>query len=152
MLPKLLLALLCWLFPKNTDLLWWQDNMVLTKPVGVVVYILVLYCLTVGFSRVMINPRELTDQFLKSGDSLQDLHAGKDTKRYLSRVITRISFLSATILGICLCIPLILQMQGEMEGSLVSLPTSIMMLTGIWCNLYREVQAVRDLDAYEPFI
>lgn len=152
MVPQLLLSGLSWLFPGNEGIIWWQENMALSKPLGIAVYIVILYCLTIGFSRVFINPGEITDQFLKSGDSILNLHAGRDTKRYLSRQIGKISFLSATVMSVCLGLPMILQLEGGIDSSLVMLPSSIMMLTGIWCNLYREVVAIKDLEAYKPFI
>jgi len=152
MLPQLAVTSLLWIFPENERLLWLEANMVLTEPVGVIVYTLILFTLTIGFSRVMINPGELTDQFLKSGDSLCDLHAGRDTKKYLSKVINRLSITSAVVMSICLCGPLVLQMMGEMESALTTLPSSVMMLTGVWCTLSREISAVRDLEAYKPFI
>ena len=152
MLPQLLVTGLAWLFPGQETIIWWQENLVLTKPLGVIVYIAILYALTIGFSRVFLNPTETTEQFLKSGDSLAGIHAGRDTKRYLSRNITRISLFSATALSLCLSVPMVMQLNGYMDNSLSALPTSIMMLTGIWSNLYREVLSIRDMDAYEPFI
>ena len=152
MLPQLLVTGLAWLFPGQETIIWWQENLVLTKPLGVIVYIVILYALTIGFSRVFLNPTETTEQFLKSGDSLVGIHAGRDTKRYLSRNITRISLFSATALRLCLSVPMVMQLNGYMDNSLSALPTSIMMLTGIWSNLYREVLSIRDMDAYEPFI
>lgn len=152
MLPQLLIALFIWIFPENSNLLWCQDNMSLDRPFGIAVYILILYTLTIGFSRVFVNPGDITEQFLKSGDSIQNIHAGKDTKRYLSRTINRLSLLSATVMSICLGIPMVLQLTGGVESSLVTFPSSIMMLTGMFCNLYREVMAIKDLEAYEPFI
>ena len=152
MLPQLLVTGLEWLFPGQETIIWWQENLVLTKPLGVIVYIVILYALTIGFSRVFLNPTETTEQFLKSGDSLAGIHAGRDTKRYLSRNITKISLFSATALSLCLSVPMVMQLNGYMDNSLSALPTSIMMLTGIWSNLYREVLSIRDMDAYEPFI
>ena len=152
MLPQLLVTGLAWLFPGQETIIWWQENLVLTKPLGVIVYIVILYALTIGFSRVFLNPTETTEQFLKSGDSLAGIHAGRDTKRYLSRNITRISLFSATALSLCLSVPMVMHLNGYMDNSLSALPTSIMMLTGIWSNLYREVLSIRDMDAYEPFI
>ena len=152
MLPQLLVTGLAWLFPGQETIIWWQENLVLTKPLGVIVYIVILYALTIGFSRVFLNPTETTEQFLKSGDSLAGIHAGRDTKRYLSRNITRISLFSATALSLCLSVPMVMRLNGYMDESLTALPTSIMMLTGIWSNLYRETLAIRDMDAYEPFI
>ncbi len=152
MLPQLLISGIIWLFPEYTQVLWWQENITLTKPLGIGVYIVILYVLTIVFSRIFINPREITEQYLKSGDSLLNIHAGDDTKKYLSRTITGIGMLSATVMSICLGIPLMLQITGELQSSLAMLPSSIMMMTGIWCNLYREVLSIKDLEAYEPFI
>lgn len=152
MLPQLLVNGLAWLFPGQETILWWQENLVLANPLGVVVYIVILYGLTIGFSRVFLNPSEITEQFLKSGDSLVGIHAGRDTKKYLSRQITWISFFSATMISLCLGIPMALRLNGYMDDSLAALPTSIMMLTGIWSNLYRETLAIRDMDAYKRFI
>lgn len=152
MLPQLLVSILHGVFPNNSIISWWVDNLMLTKPLGLAVYILVIYIMTMVFSRVFVNPADLTEQFLKSGDSIPGLHAGRDTKRYLSREIRRISMLSATVMSICLLIPMLMQFAGYLDNTLAALPASVMMLTGTGCNLYREVAAIRDLDAYHPFI
>ena len=152
LLVQLCVSVFGWFIMDNEVLLWCQENISLTKPLGIAVYIFILYCLTIGFSRVFINPEELTEQFLKSGDSLQDLHAGRDTKKYLSGVIFRLSLLSAFVMSVCLCVPFALQFVGKWENTFLTLPSSIMMLTGVWCNLYREILAIRDLEAYRPFI
>ena len=152
MLPQLFVSILHGVFPENPDILWWQHNLILTRPMGMMVYILIIYALTIGFSRVFVSPSELTDQFLKSGDSIPELHAGKDTKRYLSHEINRISLLSATVMSVCLGIPMLLRFTGALDSGLATIPASVMMLTGTGCNLYREIEAVRDLDAYHPFI
>lgn len=152
MIPTLLITALNWVFPGNITLLSLQDNMSLDKPVGMVVYVMLIYILSIGFSRVFISPKDITEQYLKSGDSLLNIHAGNDTRKYLSNVINGISIGSATVMAICLCIPMILQMTGWMDSSLTALPSSILMLTGVWSNLYREIIAVRDLEAYKPFV
>lgn len=152
MIPQLVVTLMLFVMPEQTELLWLQDNLVLTKPVGIVVYIVILYLLTLGFSRVFVNPGEITEQFLKSGDSIRNIHAGKETKKYLSRTITGLALFSATMMTICLGFPLLLQLTGNIEETFAALPTSVMMLTGIICNLGREFMAIKHLGAYKPFI
>lgn len=152
MLPQLVIALLHSQLPQNEVITWLKEQMTLNHPFGIIVYIVILYLLTLIFSRVFVSPTELTEQFLKSGDSIENIHAGKDTKRYLSKTIFRMSLVSATIMALCLALPMFIQLQGVMEGSLVMLPSSVMMLTGIWCNLYREAQSIRNYDSYQAFI
>ncbi len=152
MLPRLVVTGLGLLFPTHPDIIWWQENLTLTRPLGIIVYIVILYLLTIIFSMVFISPGDLTDQFLKSGDSIVDLHAGRDTKRYLTRVMLRLGFLSATVMGVCLGGSLVLQMNGGIDSSIGMLPSSVMMLTGIWYNIYQESVVLWEYDAYRPFI
>ena len=152
MIPQFIIKVLAYIFYDNSFIVNINNNMDLTRPLGVGVYICILYILTVFFSRIMLNPTEITDQYLKSGDSLQDIHAGADTKRYLSKVITALGMISATVMSICLGVPLLLQMKGAIDGGLVMLPSSVMMFTGIACSLCTEMIAVKNLEAYEMFI
>ena len=152
MLPQLIVSLLGLLFPEDSGIAWWQENMSLSRPLGIAMYLVCLYVLTIGLSMIFLSPKDMTEQFLKSGDSIVDLHAGRDTRRYLRRVMWGVSFFSATVMGLCLGMPLFLQMGGGIDGRLAMLPSSVMMLTGIWCNLYREAASLRKYDAYRPFI
>lgn len=152
MIPQLLISLLKILLPGNDNIIWCSENMVLTKPLGIATYVLILYILSIVFSRVFISPSNITEQYLKSGDSIVNLHAGKETKKYLSRTINRISIFSATLMAICLIIPIILNVYGIIDEGLVMFPSMAMMLTGLWCNLYREFKSIRNLEAYKPFI
>ena len=151
-LPQMLVQGLANLFPDSEKLLWWQENLILTRPLGIGVYILVLYILTIGFSLIFLRPGDMAEQLLKSGDSIPNLYSGKETKRYLTGQILTISFFSATVMGICLGIPMLMQLSGTIQSSLVMLPSSAMILTGIWFNLYQEAIAIRNYDAYQPFI
>ena len=151
MLPRFLLTGLGYLFPESAGILWWQENLEMDRPLGVAAYLLTLYLLTMVFALIFINPGEMAEQLLKSGDSLLDIHAGRDTRKYLSREVRRLSFLSATVMSLCLCVPMLLQLRG-VERTLAMFPASVMMLTGIWYNLKEEFVAVKGYDAYRPFI
>ncbi len=151
-LPKLLVNLLSLLFPYNQALIWWEDNLNLTRPLGIIIYLIVVYLITIGFSFLMLSPKDTMEQFLKSGDSILNIHAGKDTRRYLRRNILHISFFSATVMSICLGASLLLQLGGNMEGTPSMLPSSAMLLAGMSCNFAREVVATRTYDDYQHFI
>ncbi len=150
LLPKLIVSLLIQLFPYHQGILWWEENLSLTRPFGIFIYIVCEYLLTIGFSMLMISPKDISENFLKSGDSIVNLHAGRDTRRYLRGVMWRISLLSATVMGVCICAPLIMQLRGDIDSTLVTLPTSIMMLTGFSCNIYREVCTLWAYDSCKP--
>lgn len=150
MLPKLVVTLLASYYPHHQGILWWQENLSLTKPFGIFIYVVCEYLLTIGFALIMLNPKDISERFLKSGDSIVNLHAGRDTKRYLQGVVWRLSLFSATVMGVCIVTPMILQMQGEMDSTLATLPTSMMMLIGFSCNMYREIITYWNYDSCRP--
>lgn len=101
---------------------------------------------------VMLSPGRTADDLLKSGDSIQDIYAGKSTKRYLIGTVLSFSVISSIIICICQGGPLFLQFGGYVDASLAMLPCSIMMTTGLWISLYREAEVYRNMDRYHTFI
>ncbi len=90
LLPQFMCNGLHYLFPDNADIQWWMDNMRLTSPLGIVVYMVIICLLTIIFSMVMLSPGRTADDLLKSGDSIQDIYAGKPTKRYLIGTVAQL--------------------------------------------------------------
>lgn len=152
MLPQMAVAGLCLIFPDNGTIIWWQKHLALTELTGIRVYISILYLLTIGFAMIMISPSGIAEQFLKGGDSIMNIHAGRDTRRYLTRQVLGIGFFSATVISICLGIPMFLQLKGGINRELVMFPASIMMLTSLWYSLDQEFKAVKSFETYKPFI
>lgn len=150
MLPKLIVSLLISYYPYHQGILWWQENLSLTKPFGIFIYIVCEYLLTILFAMLMLSPKDISERFLKSGDSIVDLHAGRDTRRYLRGVVWRLSLVGATVMGVCIVTPMLLQVYGGMDSSLAALPTSMMMLIGFSCNMYRECITYRNYDSCRP--
>jgi len=60
--------------------------------------------------------------------------------------------LLCALLSLCLGAPMLLQLKGGIDRTLVMLPASVMMLTGIWYNLNQEYIVVKGYDAYRPFL
>jgi len=152
MMPKMVISVLYKDFPGNTTLAMINENMTLDNALGISVYICILFLLNIIFSYLMINPKDMTEQFLKSGDSLAGIHPGDDTKKYLKKHILQICIFSSFVMGGCVLISLVLQMKGIMPSTLAMLPTSFMILMGLWSNLYNESEAVIHTDSYRTFI
>jgi len=152
MLPVYSCQFLAMLFPDNATIAWVSDNMDTTHPLGLGVYIAVLYFITVVFSFIFISPKNLAENLQKSGDSITGLKAGKKTRRFISNRVFSIAIFSAFFMSIFLGLPLGLHIRGFIDASLISLPSIIIAMASINCNLYREFRAVRDYDAYVPFI
>ena len=123
-----------------------------THPLGIGVYIVVLYVITIIFSFIFISPKNLAENLQKSGDSIKGLRAGKKTRKYISVRVFVIAVFSATFMSLFIGLPLVIQLGGYISPSVISLPSISIAMASINCNLYRELIAVRDYDAYIPFL
>ena len=47
---------------------------------------------------------------------------------------------------------MLLQLVGGIDRELVMFPASVMMLAGLWYNIYQEYITVKSYEAYQPFI
>ncbi len=152
MIPVYACSALSMMFPDNADFAWAEENMTTTHPLGIGVYIVILYIITIVFSFVFISPKNLAESLQKSGDSITGLRAGRKTRKFISHRLFVISAFSATFMAIFIGLPLYLQLKGYIAQSVMSLPSIMIAMASINCNLYREFKAVRDYDAYIPFI
>lgn len=152
MLPVYVVMAISELFPKNQNIIWLKENMDTSHVLGVCVYVVVLYVITIVFSFVFISPKNLAENMQKSGDSITGLRTGKKTKRYISIRVFLIGLYSAFFTSLFIAVPLYLAIRGYVPQSVMSLPSIMIALASINCNLYREIRAVKDYDAYIPFI
>ena len=152
MLPIYVCKLLNNFFPDDSRIAWAVENMDTTHTLGICVYVAVLYVISVIFSFVFISPKNLAENLQKAGDSITGLRAGKLTRRFISKRVFFISVFSASFMALCIGLPLVLQLKGYVDISVMSLPSIMIAMGSINCNLYREFRAVYDYDAYIPFI
>lgn len=139
-------------FPENADFVWINQNLYMTNRFGMVVYIAIIWFINILFSFLTLKPYGTAESLNKSGDSLENIYAGKKTKLYLIGTVARISIYSSIIYSIFMIIPFVLYLKGYMDSSLLLLPTSIMMTTGLWLGIYREAEVYINLEKYKPMI
>lgn len=151
MIPTIIIQILCAYFPDNEKLAWINSNMSMTKGLGMIVYLLCIYLLNIGFSFIIVNPADMADRFLKGGDSVVGVRSGRETKKYLTKVVFTLSFFSSTVMCLCIGIPLYLQLIGLLDSSLSMLPVTFMLITGLATSLYQEYESLKSYDSYKPF-
>ena len=152
MLPVYISTCLVGWFPDNENFIYVYENMNTGHALGIIVYIVALYIITIVFSFVFISPKNLAESMQKAGDSITGLRSGKRTRRYIENRLFLISIVSATFMSIFIGMPLVLQLNGMVDTELMSLPSIVIAMGSINCNLYRELRAVKDFDGYIPFI
>lgn len=152
MIPQLIVSFLLFLFEDTEKLQYIYSRMKMTDIVGVVIYLVIIFSLNILFSFIMLSPGETAEQLQKGGDSIVGIYAGRKTKKYLRKKLLVLCISSGGIFCLLMSISLGLSLQGKISPELALLPATAMILTGLLCNLYREVKAYRKFDSYSFFI
>ncbi len=151
MIPQLIVALIHH-YHKSEIINFLYKNLNMSTVFGMRVYIVMLFVFTVLLSLLFVNPKDLSEDLLQSGDSIVNVPAGKATRRYIRKWVLFFSCLSGLIMCGCLSLCMYLQYKGIVDATVAMLPTTFMMLSGFICSIYLEIRAYRDFDSYKPFI
>lgn len=151
MIPQLIVALVHH-YHKSEIVNFLYKNLNMSTVFGMRVYVVMLFLFTVLLSLLFVNPKDLSDDLLQAGDCIENIPAGKPTRRYIRKWVLFFSCLSGLIMCGCLSLCMYLQYKGIVDASVAMLPTTFMLLSGFICSIYLEIRAYRDFDSYKPFI
>lgn len=151
MIPQLIVALIHH-YHKSEIINFLFKNLNMSTVFGMRVYVVMMFLFTVLLSLLFVNPKDLSDDLLQGGDCIENIPAGKPTRRYIRKWVLFFSCLSGLIMCGCLSLCMYLQYKGIVDASVAMLPTTFMMLSGFICSIYLEIRAYRDFDSYKPFI
>lgn len=151
MIPQFVVALIHH-YHKSEIVNFLYKNLNMQTVFGMRVYVVMLFLFTVLLSLLFVNPKDLSDDLLQGGDCIENIPAGKPTRRYIRKWVLFFSCLSGLIMCGCLSLCMYLQYKGIVDASVAMLPTTFMLLSGFICSIYLEIRAYRDFDSYKPFI
>lgn len=151
MIPQLIVALIHH-YHKSEIVNFLYKNLNMSTVFGMRVYVVMMFLFTVLLSLLFVNPKDLSDDLLQGGDCIENIPAGKPTRRYIRKWVLFFSCLSGLIMCGCLSLCMYLQYKGIVDASVAMLPTTFMLLSGFICSIYLEIRAYRDFDSYKPFI
>jgi preprotein translocase subunit SecY len=131
---------------------WIIDNMNYDRPLGMVLYVLLIIGFTFFYTFVQINPVQMADQMKKNGGYIPGIRPGKPTSSYLTRVMSRITLTGAIFLAVISVLPVFF-------GSLAGLPrsvqlggTSLLIVIGVALDTMKQIESQLIKRHYKGFI
>lgn len=123
-----------------------------TQPAGMVIYIALIIAFTYFYTFVQVNPEQMAENLQKQGGYVPGIRPGKNTETYLSRVISRLTFVGAIFLAVVSVLPIIL-------GGLANLPTavqiggtSLLIVVGVALQTMKQLESQLVKRHYKGFI
>lgn len=114
-----------------------------TTPIGFAVYILIIILFCFFYTFLQINPEELSKNLNKQGGYIPGVRPGKETKKYISTVIGRITLIGAIFIATVAGIPIVFSnfINTGLPSSVSLGGTSILIVIGIALETYNQLES-----------
>ncbi|MFA6177653.1 MAG: preprotein translocase subunit SecY [Candidatus Paceibacterota bacterium] len=112
-----------------------------------VLYFIFVFLFTYFYTAVTFDPDALSTNLQKNGAFIPGIRPGTHTAEYISKVLSRITLLGATFLGIVAILPLVMQfITGNTSFALGG--TSILIVVSVVLDLIKKVDAQISMREY----
>lgn len=122
-------------------------------PWGLIIYITLIIVFSFFYSQMQMNPEQIADNFQKNGSYIPGVRPGKETERYISKVVNRITFVGAIALALIAALPVVLSLtifQGD--TSLAFGGSGLIIVVGVAIELKAQISGLIAGKAYDKNI
>jgi len=123
-----------------------------TKPIGMVMYVVLIIAFTYFYTFVQVNPEQMAENLQKQGGYIPGIRPGKKTESYLTRVINRLTFVGAFFLAAVAVAPILLGKLGNLPTSVQVGGTSLLIIVGVALQTMKQLETQLVKRHYKGFI
>lgn len=113
-------------------------------PWGLLIYIALIIAFTFFYSEMQIDPEQMADNFQKNGSYIPGIRPGKETERYVGKVLNRVTCIGALALAVISALPMVLVLSGLFgdDTSLAIGGTSLIIVVGVCIELNAQIDGL----------
>ena len=109
--------------------------------IGFIIYIGLVIAFTYIYTFLTINPDELSKNLNKNGGYIPGIRPGSETKKYISTVLSRITFMGAIFIAIIAALPTLFTSLTGLSSSIRLGGTSILIAVGVVLETYKQLES-----------
>lgn len=114
-----------------------------------VTYFLLVFVFTYFYTSVTFNAKEIAENLQKQGGFIADVRSGKQTEKYLSQIVNRLTLFGAIALGFLAVLPIIAQVKLNQNIAIGG--TSILILVSVSLETLRQVESRALMITYDQY-
>ena len=122
------------------------------KPAGIAVYTVLIVLFTFFYAFVQVNPEKVAENLTKQGSYIPGVWPGKETEKYLSGLLMRLSTVGALFLGVIALLPQLASMLWNLPQSIGLGGTSLLIVVMTAIELVRQLNGLLMKREYVGFI
>ena len=123
-----------------------------SQPIGFILYVVLIVAFTYFYAFVQVSPEKVAENLKKQGSYIPGVRPGADTEEYLSKVLSRITFIGAIYLVVIACLPILFGAITDLPSSVEIGGTSLLIVVGVAMETAKQIQTKTMDQKYRGFI
>ena len=111
-----------------------------TKPVGFVIYMLLIYFFAYIYTFIQIKPEELAKNLNEAGGFIPGVRPGKDTEKYITKVLTRLTLVGGLFIAVIAALPIVFSALTDLSTAASIGGTSLLIVVGVALETYKQLE------------
>ncbi len=140
---------------KNPVLSGFAQNVSIWFAPSSIAYNLLYFLLVVGFTffytAIVFNPKKISEEIQKHGGFIPGIRPGTPTTKYLNYILTRITLVGASFLGLVAILPELARVITGVQTLLLG-GTSILIVVSVVLETFKKIEANLVMRNYESFL
>ena len=124
----------------------------MTKPVGLIIYVILTILFTFFYTKLMVDPEKVAENLNKSGTYIPGIRPGTETKEYINQVLNRLTVLGSLALAFIAAIPYLMPMVTNLPKSMGLGGTGIIIVVGVAMETWKSLKGQLTQRSYRGFI
>ena len=152
-------AMAFFLLPRTLTLFFpkaeWAQNIADTanpsSNIGMIIYVVLIIAFAYFYAFVQVNPEKMADNLKKQGSYVPGIRPGEQTKKYITKVLYRLTFVGSIFLAVIAILPIIATKFMNLPQSIQIGGTSLLIVIGVAIETMKSLEAQVSQKEYKGF-
>ncbi|PKW53584.1 preprotein translocase subunit SecY [Staphylococcus pseudintermedius] len=118
---------------------------------GMVVYVVLIIAFTYFYAFVQVNPEKMAENLKKQGSYVPGIRPGEQTKKYITKVLYRLTFVGSIFLAVIAILPIIATKFMNLPQAIQLGGTSLLIVIGVAIETMKSLEAQVNEKEYKGF-
>ncbi|KIX91074.1 preprotein translocase subunit SecY [Staphylococcus microti] len=119
--------------------------------IGMIVYVVLIIAFTYFYAFVQVNPEKMAENLKKQGSYVPGIRPGINTKKYITKVLYRLTFVGSIFLAVIAILPIIATKFMNLPQSIQVGGTSLLIVIGVAIETMKSLEAQVNEREYKGF-
>ena len=123
-----------------------------TTPVGLILYIIFIVFFDYFYTFIQMKPEDMAKNLKDNGGYVPGIRPGKDTEKYFSSMLIKLTTAGSVFLAIIAAFPILLNMLTKLPSSVSIGGTSLLIVVGVALETVQQLESQLMMRHYKGFL